>query len=191
MSAVQSIFSSRRAEKWLPWLGALVLAAGTAAVLIKFGTADDTSTAGSRGNVVLPEQPKRAPVDPEAQNVAGQFIQTAVGRRNLDRAWKITHPELKAGMTLREWRTGQIPVIPVEIQKYDPKLIAYRVRWSFENEVLLEVLLVPKDGVKNVTPQTFYIGLKADEKGADKHWLVNYWMTSYKPPVRPDPVAKG
>ena len=186
------VLGTRRFEKWLPWIGAAVLAAGTAAVLVRFGDrADSTPAASENTPAAVPQQRAAAsPVDPAAKKVAAEFIQTAVARRHLEKAWGITHPELKSGMTLAEWKTGALPVTPVTNLK-DYELISYRVKESFGNEVLLEVLMVPKASAKGVDPQTFDIGLKAVGKGSDKHWLVNYWMTGYKPPVRPDPVAKG
>ncbi len=168
------------------------MAAGTAAVLVRFGDQSSSTPAASENTPAATPAPQvaAAPVDPAAKKVAAQFIQTAVARRHLAQAWKITHPELKVGMTLAEWKTGALPVIPVtNLSAYD--LISYRVKESFPNEMLLEVLMVPKASAKGVDPQTFEIGLKAVGKGKAKHWLVNYWNTAYKPPVRPDPVAKG
>lgn len=184
---MNTVLSARRIEKWLPWIGAAVLAAGTAAVLVRFGDRSESTPAASENAPAATQRPQQAaasPVDPAAKKVAAQFIQTAVARRELVKAWSITHPELKAGMTLAEWKTGSLPVAPVtNLNAYE--LISYRVKESFPNEILLEVLMVPKASAKGVTPQNFDIGLKAVGKGKAKHWLVSYWMTGYRPPVRP------
>lgn len=108
------------------------------------------------------------------QQVAGQFILAAAGREDLAKAWKLTHPELRAqcGCTYKEWLTGNIP-----IQYYpsrDIKTAAYEVDEVTPREVWLRVLLLPKE-TSGVKPQAFDIGLKAVGNGAKKTWLVSYW----------------
>ena len=188
---MSTVLSARRFEKWLPWIGAAVLAAGTAAVLIRFGDRSESTPAASENTpAAVPRRTAAAPVDPAAKKVAAEFIQTAVARRDLVKAWRITHPELKRGITLAERKTGAIPVSPVTNLK-DFDLISYRVKESVGNAIMLEVLMSPKATAKGVVPQSFDIGLRAVGKGKARHWLVNYWMTSWRPPVRPAPGTKG
>jgi hypothetical protein len=184
---MNTVLSSPRLNRYLPWFAAAVLAAGTVAVLLTFfrDSSSPATEPAQHQQAQIIREPKRAPVDPKAQKVAHDFIVTAVARKNLDKAWAITHPELRSGMTLKEWETGNIPVTPItNMNKFDTSRIAFRVKESFTNEVLLEVLLLPKAGAKGVAPQSFFIGLKANGAGKNRHWLVNYWMTSYTPPVR-------
>jgi hypothetical protein len=123
--------------------------------------------------------PKLAAVDPAARKVAGEFILTAVARKDLAKSYEITHPELRQGMTLAQWKTGNIPVIPYESGGLE--FASFKVDHSFTDEVVLEVLLVPKASSK-VKPASFLIGLK--RVGGDKGpWKVYYWVSNYKPPV--------
>jgi hypothetical protein len=82
-------------------------------------------------------------------------------------------------MTLAQWKTGNIPVIPYPSGSLD--FASFKVDHSFENEVVLEVLLVPKESAK-VKPATFLIGLKR-VGGADGDWKVYYWSSNYQPAV--------
>ena len=113
---------------------------------------------------------------------AGEFILAAVGREDLAKAWKLTHPELRVqcGCSYKHWLTGDIPV-----QYYPPNDIdtaSFDVSEIMPNEVFLRVLLVPKETSK-VKPQVFDIGLKARGKGKQKTWLVNYWGARAEIPV--------
>jgi len=123
-----------------------------------------------------------APVPPEAREVAGEFILAAAGREDLEKAWDLSHPELKAqcGCSHKEWLTGNIPV-----QYYPTGSLegaAFAVDESSARRVVLEVLLTPKAG-SDVPAQPFFIGLKAVGKGDRLHWLVDYWAPSGSPPV--------
>lgn len=127
-------------------------------------------------------EPVPGPVAKEAQVAAGEFILAAAGREDLAKAWKLSHPELKAqcGCTYKQWLTGNIPV------QYYPtgnlQGAEFRVDESSARRVVLEVLLTPKQG-EDVEPQPFFVGLKAVGKGAKLQWLVDYWAPSGSPPV--------
>ena len=119
---------------------------------------------------------KQVPLDTEARRVAGRFILTAVARENLGESYDLVHPELRQGMTRREWLTGNIPVV-----YYPAKAIetaTFKVDESYPDEAILEVALLPKDSAK-VKPQIFFIGLK--KTGA--HWRVSYWVPRAAPAV--------
>jgi len=108
------------------------------------------------------------------RKVAGEFILAAAGREDLAKAWKLTHPELRAqcGCTYKQWLTGDIPV-----QYYpsrDISTAAFEVDDVTQREVWLRVLLLPKE-TANVKPQVFDIGLKASGTGAGRIWRVSYW----------------
>lgn len=108
------------------------------------------------------------------RKTAGEFILAAAGREDLAKAWKLTHPELRAqcGCTYKQWLTGDIPV-----QYYpsrDISTAAFEVAEVTPQEIFLRVLLLPKAS-SEVKPQVFDIGLKAAGTGKSKTWLVNYW----------------
>jgi hypothetical protein len=157
----------------LPWFAGLVLIAG----LVAFGVVYIFDS----GETVEVQQPaeqtpvtpvtnvgKNVALDPAARTVAGKFILTAVARKNLAESWTLTHPDLRAGYTLQEWKTGNIPVQPYPTNELD--IAAMRVDESHPREAILEVALLPKEGAA-VKPQTFYIGLKK----VKDDWLVYYW----------------
>jgi len=122
------------------------------------------------------------PVAPEARQAAGEFILAAAGREDLAKAWKVTHPELKAqcGCTYEQWLNGNIPVQYYPTASLDGA--AFTVDESSARRVVLEVLLTPKEG-EEIDPQAFFIGLKAVGKDAKLRWLVDYWAPSGTPPV--------
>jgi hypothetical protein len=171
---------ARTVIRWLPWIAALVFVAGGIAFLIAyFGNTSHQTHPGVRPGkpTDLSGTPRTVPVDPKARVVAGKFVTTAVTRQNLAEAWKITEPgsALRQGYTYKQWLTGNIPVQP-----YPAKAMAgasYKVESSHPNELTLNVYIFakPNSGVK---PQSFFIVLHPHGKGADKRWLVSYWVPS-------------
>ena len=120
------------------------------------------------------------------RQVAGEFILAAAGREDLAKAWKLTHPELRAqcGCTYKQWLNGNIPV-----QYYpsdDISTASFEIGEITPKEVFLRVLLLPKK-TSTVKPQVFDIGLKAMGTGAKKTWLVNYWNAKVSIPVPSTP----
>ncbi len=102
------------------WASALVLIAGLVAfVTVRLG-GDEAKPAAAPASTVdgtdfspaPPTTPKESDVPKEAREVAGEFILAAAGREDLERAWQISHPDLKrdCGCTKKEWLTGNINV---------------------------------------------------------------------------------
>lgn len=171
---------------WAPWISGLVLVAGVVAFLVAhYGTTD------KQGSQVRSKEPASKPlasgqpisqkIPTGARLVAAEFIRTAVARKNLPKAWKLTHPQLRTGTSYKEWLTGNIPVIPYPVGSVDSTL--FKVTEQYKNEILLDVALIPKQGVK-ADPALFKMGLLHVGEPGDQHWLVNYWMTAYANPVR-------
>jgi hypothetical protein len=181
MTSVTERPFSRKVVKWLPWISALVFVAGGIAFLIAYvgNTAEPRSIEPTGTGRVQDNSgtPPTVPVDPKARVVAGKFIVTAVTRKDLAAAWKITEPgsPLRHGYTYKRWLAGDIPVQP-----FPSKAIAgasYRVDQSHPGELTLNVYIFakPKSGVKS---QSFLIVLHPHGKGKNKRWLVNYWIPS-------------
>jgi hypothetical protein len=187
------IYSKRGIIRWLPWASGLVLVAGAVTFLIVFfgNTADplpESSPApNSAQTPAAVEDPvqKTVPLDPKARRVAGQFILTAVARENLHLAWKLSGPDIRQNLTLKEWLTGNIPVqyFPADAIDRAPM----KVDESFADSALLEVALLPKAGA-DIRGQVFFIGLKKVGRGKDARWVVNYFAPRSAPaiPVAPD-----
>jgi hypothetical protein len=159
--------------KAFPWVAGLILIAGIVAFstvyLFDTGTAvEEQITVRETGAAVIPEEKPTVALDPAARQVAGRFIVTAVARRSLAESYELTHPELRQGLSLREWETGNIPVQYYPADAIDKA--TFKIDESHSDEALLEVALVPKQGA-DVKPQIFFIGLKK-VKGK---WMVNYW----------------
>jgi hypothetical protein len=127
-------------------------------------------------------EPAPSPVPAEARQAAGEFILAAAGREDLEKAWTLSHPDLKAqcGCTKKQWLTGNIPVQYYPTGELDGA--SFGVDESKPRRVVLEVLLSPKEGA-DVEPTAFYIGLKAVGKGQKLRWLVDYWAPHVGIPV--------
>jgi len=164
----------RRVTKALPYVAALVFVAGGIAFLIAyFGNTSHVKQLPTRpGNPVDASKVQpTVPLPKDARAVAGRYITSAMTRQNLPLSWTLTHPELKAGFTRKQWLTGNIPV-----QYFPPKVLAgatYKVEWSHPNDVLLNVYIFGK-GKQASMSQAFYIELKPVGTGAHKRWLVSY-----------------
>ena len=159
-------------------MSALVLTAGVVAFTVAYfgdtGTSQETPLSDAPAQVFTPR--KQIPLEKEARRVAGRFILTAVARENLGESYELAHPELRQGLTKRQWLTGNIPVV-----YYPAKAIetaTFKVDESYANEAILEVALLPKESAK-VKPQIFFIGLKK----AGNRWRVNYWVPRAAPAV--------
>lgn len=54
--------------------------------------------------------------------VASKFIDYAVVGKNLDRLWDLVAPELRAGITRKQWDSGELPVVPFPVRNARCKL---------------------------------------------------------------------
>lgn len=137
--------------------------------------ATNTQTYSRDYELPAPTNPyKVSDVPKEARRVAGEFILAAAGRENLDKAWGLTHPTLRQGLSKKEWLTGNIPVVYYPSTSIDTA--SFDVSEITDQTVYLKVLLLPKKGTE-VKPQIFEIGLRSSGDGAKKTWQVEYWNT--------------
>ncbi|TML13307.1 MAG: hypothetical protein E6G31_07565 [Actinobacteria bacterium] len=138
------------------------------------------STSGNPENASGPEvpnyvQPKRSPFTADEQRavhpVLAQFIKDAVAREDPAKAWDLSGPDLKQGLTRKEWDKGQMPVVNYPAAHRGLGSWSY-VKYSYANTVGLEVFVFPKPG-------SGYSAMTAAAeviKDRDGRWLVNYWM---------------
>ena len=140
------------------------------------------SSPGSPGEATGPNirepgyaQPKAAPFTKKEQRavrrVLRDFEATAVVRRDVGRSWDLAAPSLKESFTRKQWRRGQLPVVPYPAASRGLGSLGY-VQYSYRNAVGLEVLLFPKPG-------SGWSAMTADVelvKGRDGRWRVSYWM---------------
>jgi hypothetical protein len=159
----------RQLARWAPWLAGALLVAGIASFAL---------TRHSGGSSIPPH--RRTPLVAAERRVALEFIATAVARKDLTEAWDISAPELKQGMSLDEWNTGTIPVVPYPAADARPAL---RVVNSFTDTARIQVTFVPRPGTA-AQPATFNLELRS----SGGHWLVSSWLPSAT--VTP-PAGKG
>jgi len=174
MISDSGVLSSRRSSRWLITISGLVLVAGVVAVLIVFVFRNQTSSVNNTPITNKPAQiVKQAPNVPltrAQREVAGKFILTAVARKNLAVAYNLVTDTLKQGLTLKQWQSGNIPVVPFDV---GAGLVApMHVLYSHPRSAELQILLLPKHG----KGQFFILVLKAVGPGKQKHWLVDSWV---------------
>jgi hypothetical protein len=177
MSTFDAVMNSRKFQRWFPWVAGLVLIVGvvTAIVVLVPSTSGNTKSNTAPPATTPPAQKveqvkllKKVPA--EARQVAGKFLLTAVQRKNLDQAWPLAGPDVRQGMSRKEWMTGNIAVGRFfgGIAK-----APMSVDYATKDEVLHEVLLVPKATGKQYKSAVFYVKLNKIGKGAKRHWAVN------------------
>ena len=164
-----------RLRRFAPWVGGLLLVAGIAAAIVSFApNRNAPPQVLSKTPVKTPVKEKTVPLRPAETNVARQFLKTAVARADLDAAWKISGPNVRGGLSYKEWLKGDIPVIPYPIKSL--ATARFKIDYSYANEAVLEVALLPKTGA-SIKPQVFYLGLKLLRgPGGKRHWVVDNWV---------------
>jgi hypothetical protein len=140
------------AGRWAPWLAVAVLVAGVVAVTVARHNGSDSSTPPHRG----------APLTAAERRLANEFLDTAVARKHLDRAWELVAPQLKEGISLETWKTGSIPVVPYPVAQ--AKVALHTVN-SFTDRARLNVNFVPARAQGD--PATFTLDLQ----NLDGRWL--------------------
>lgn len=178
--------SSGRVPVWLPIVSGLVLLAGVVAVLIAFDVGGIRNTAdvsrpvpSNEPATPVPAKQQAVPVNKAAAQVAIRFIDSAVARRNLEASYSLITPEVRGGLSLAEWKTGNIPVQYFPVWKKGAGFSPYRVEWSYRNELMLKILLVPEAG-SGLKDTQFWIGVK--KVGTPAVWKVNYFAPYWFPP---------
>jgi hypothetical protein len=151
----------KNVQRWAPWAAGVVLVAGIVAFAVT-KLSDSTPAAAPPHRV--------APLAAGEREVALEFIDTAVARKHLDRAWEITAPELKQNMSLAEWKTGTIPVVPYPV---DQAVARLKLVSSFTDTAEFQVSFLPRTGVK-----TKAAAFQLDLRKVDGKWLASSWLPS-------------
>jgi hypothetical protein len=178
-STGNSRLASPRNQRRLLWVSAFILAAGIAAVLIVFvrNTGKSVQAPFTNQPVQRVVKEKQLPLSKEARDVAGRFILTAVQRKNLDEAWALAGPNVRGGLTKKEWATGNIPVVPF-LDRIEAAPM--KVDSSTKNHAMVEIAILAKN--KKVKPGYFILDLAKVGKGKNRHWVVNGWVPAYGRP---------
>jgi len=109
----------------------------------------------------------------EQHAVAVRFITTALGRVHLAEAWNMATPELRSGVTRKQWLAGEMPIPPFPVDRL--KASGYQVVASSPTKLLLQVFLVPKPGTQYVATRYDMTLVRRGGK-----WLVSY-LVPYAP----------
>jgi hypothetical protein len=130
-----------------------------------------------------PQKLVKAPPSKEALKVARQFLETAPLRKNLDQAYDLVGPALKAGITRKEWNAGNTRIIDYPAR--NAKTTALIVDWSYKTEMMLEVDLVKRHGAgPQIRPHLgFYLGLERKGGKPNGQWQVTTWIPTWHPPL--------
>lgn len=107
----------------------------------------------------------------ELFTASSRFVRTAVARKQLDAAWQMLGPEMKAGQTRKSWDSGFNNVVPFKADAIE----AWDIAYAYKDDVALDLSLVSgrRDG-NNWAGKTFTVELKRDP--ASHRWLVAAWV---------------
>ncbi len=195
MSVFQSALSSARFNRYLMWFSAIVLAAGVGVLLIKLVPGNDPTSVKPDSGFVPKLPAKSQPLtnasgvqvkkfeelDPEVRSTIRTFLATAVARKHLDQSWNVVAPSMKQGYTFKQWSHAKaLPIVPYPIENVDTT--QYFLDYASTREILLEVGVSAPEKL-NMRPVAFQLGLVPRGQGEQKHWLVNYWMPRWTPPL--------
>jgi hypothetical protein len=166
----------RRQGFWriaLPIAAALAVI-GAILVIIQVSVGSDgtpNAAAGWGVTYATAKPPKTVKFDPAAQAVATKFVNTAVARKNLDVAYRISGPGVREGMTLKQFLTGNIAVVPYKVTS---KTSAHmKIDKSYATRAQVELYLV----TPGYAGRDFYVDLVKK----------NGWVPRGTPPIPTDP----
>jgi hypothetical protein len=150
-------------------------------------TAPPENTKPTGGPVKIAAPPKKVPLKVReraaALAVASRFIDTAVARKNVDRAWGLVTPTLRAGYTRKQWDTANLPGIP----PFPVAEARWRLQFSDEKGIGFTMALFPTKA-SHQQAAVFMIGLHKVGAGKHRHWLVDNWQAA---PTTASQVASG
>ena len=189
--------SPRRRRRLARSLGALAAAAiiTTLAVFLPRGERLPESKLRPDGAGTATAAVKPLKVTPAARReiavVVERFVHSAVLREDLDEAWKLASPKLRASGTRASWRAGDLPVFPFPRETF--RVEDWRLRYSFDRTVVIDVMVLPQPGLAQ---RTIVYGVELTDYGVGttRRWLVDTWFpqATLAPggtPTRPKPAV--
>ena len=130
--------------------------------VIFWNTADNIETfSGGKADIYVAPTPHTLTKDERAALVlvAQRFVESAVTRDHPERAYAIAGRSLRAGLTKKQWATGEIPVVPYPVES-----ARWKVEYSHSEGVGLLVMVDPTEGVGAQAHRV------RDEHGAGQGW---------------------
>ena len=116
---------------------------------------------------------------PAAEKVAATFAMSTLRRENLAGSWNLATAGLRGPVTRRQWLAGELPIPPYPVRSLSST--TFKVVSSGPDRVLLQLLVLPPIGDKQVTPIRYDMTL---EKTGGR------WLVSYLVPYAPVAVQK-
>jgi hypothetical protein len=187
MNTSQSTISSPRNQRIMFLVGLAVLIAGVVFLIVKLvGGSSSTPTAPDKGfKPTLPPKTTAltangvkvtsyAQLPSEVKQAIVGFVVPGVLNNNYGPSWKYTAPNITHGASQHKWATVDArSVIPLPGYTLDG--VKYKLEDATTKDVLVTLTMQPsKPSVGRPIPMR--IGLRPYGKGADKRWLVNYWL---------------
>jgi len=186
---VKRILASYRWRRRLMWLTitAGVVGGALAVGFIWPNTAPHDQAEATGGAAKVEATPKAVRLKlhdrAAALGVVTQFVDSAVARHNVDRAWWLVTPEMRAGYTRKQWDTQPLP----DIAPFPVAQARWKLQFSDSKGVGFTVALFPPKSTHQ-QPIVFMVGLH--QVGAVKHrrWLVDNWQPA---PINASSVGGG
>jgi hypothetical protein len=179
-----ALWGSPRKQRRFFWVSGAVLVVGIAAVIATIvfrGTSNAFPDKFSNQPAQLNHPEKAVPLTAAEIQLARRFIETAVARKNLNAAYSFVHPDLRGGLTRKQWDKGNIPVLFYHAD--NGKTVAFKVDYSHRTQALLEANLSAVPGTEVRPSLLFFIGLKRAGGKPTGRWLVNYFEPNWRPPI--------
>jgi hypothetical protein len=175
---VRGWLSSPRKRRRIFRVGALAaLVGGVAAAMIAWpNTADSPKVVYDTTPVTITPEPSE--VKPSrtdliaARQVAARFVVTAMARQHLDETYTMVTPGLREGLSLDEWKGGNIPVPTYPIDQLGQA--RERLSFAYKDDIGLDVLIIPTHDSK-LRSMVFAAELRARGRGKARRWLVDSW----------------
>jgi hypothetical protein len=186
---VKRILASYRWRRRLLWftIAAAVIGGALAIGFIWPNTAKPEKVDATGGPVRVDATPKAVRLKlhdrAAALAVVSRFVDSAVARHNVDRAWWLVTPELRAGYTRKQWDTQALP----DIAPFPVAQARWQLQFSDSRGVGFTIALFPPKS-SHQRPIVFMAGLHKVGAGKSRHWLVDNWQPA---PINATAVGSG
>jgi len=190
---LRGILRSYRWRRRFAWLGGFVLLIGAAVLAaVLLPGVHGTDTVEPTGTV----PPQTAAVEKSVRVTAAErravdrtlvaFVKNAVTRDDPAAAWDLVTADMKGGGSGKEWKAGQLPVIPFAAKI--PKRPSWNVLSSFNGDLTVDLLLQPRPGAKSGAI-AFTVELQKAKRSG--RWLVASMVPEhiFSPAPTPTPAA--
>jgi hypothetical protein len=114
-----------------------------------------------------------------------RFVATVVVRRDLDAGWRLASPEMREGVSRRQWDRGNLPVVPYPAEAV--AAVDWQLGYVDGGAVVVDVMIQPTRS-SGERVQIYSAQLSRDDRAG--RWLVDSWIPAaalgtIEPPVAP------